>query len=151
EDFSAFGAIGALAVIGVPIVVVAAYRADRRKLALALAVPSYLLLLGIYAKYNIWLTRFMIVPVVLSAPLFALLVRRRFAALAVLVVAGWTVFYALEYDASKPLFGGAVGRPWQLSRADALAESPAEPTGRTAAAGIRVAERPAPPRPGAGA
>ena len=130
EDYSAFGAIGALAVIGVPILTVVAHRADRRQLALALVLPSYLLLLGLYAKYNIWLTRFLIVPVVLMAPLYARLVTRRAAAVAVLVVAGWTGFYALEYDVSKPLFGGAVGRPWQLSRADALAESPAGPTGR---------------------
>jgi hypothetical protein len=151
EDFSAFGAVGALAVIGVPLYVIVAQRADRRRLALALGVPSYLLLLGLYAKYNIWLTRFMLVPVVLTAPLFALLVRNRLAALAVLVVAGWTVFYALEYDASKPLFGGAVGRPWQLDRAGALAESPAEPTGRIAAGGLRAYERAVPPRACVGA
>jgi hypothetical protein len=146
EDSSAFGAIGALAVIGVPACVLVRERADRRKLVLALAVPSYLLLLGLYAKYNIWLTRFMLVPVLLTAPLYALLVRRRLAALAVLVVAGWTCFYALEYDSSKPLFGGAVGRPWQLDQAGALAESPAEPTGRRAAASLLAYERAVPAR-----
>jgi hypothetical protein len=151
EDFSAFGAIGALAVIGVPLYVLARERRDRRRVVLALAVPSYLLLLGLYAKYNIWLTRFMLVAVVLSAPLFALVVRNRLAAIAVLVVAGWTGFYALEYDASKPLFGGAIGRPWQLDQAGALSESPAEPSGRIAAAGIRAYERTVPPRACVGA
>ena len=140
EDFSAFGAIGALAVLGVPIATLLRDRADRRRVALALAFPSYLLLLGLYAKYNIWLTRFMLVPLVVAAPLFAVLVRPRLAALAVLVVAGWTGFYALEYDASKPLAGGAVGRPWQLDEASVLAESPGEPTGRRAAAGVRAYE-----------
>jgi hypothetical protein len=140
EDFSAFGAIGTLAVIGVPILTVVAHRADRRQLALALVLPSYLILLGLYAKYNIWLTRFLVVPVVLMAPLYARLVTRRAVAAAVLVVAGWTVFYTHESDVSKPFFG-AVAHPWQLSRADALAESPAQPTGRRAAAGIRAYER----------
>ena len=142
EDFSAFGAIGALAMLGVPAWVVARHRADRRQLALALALPTYLLLLGLYAKYNVWLTRFLIVPVVLAAPLFARLVNRRLVALGVLVVAGWTVFYALEYNDSKPLVGRAVVHlPWQLSQADALSESPAQPSGRRAAAGIRAYER----------
>src|SRR5581483_3172415 len=50
----------------------------------------------------------------------------------------WTGFYALEYDASKPLAGGAVGRPWQLDEASVLAESPGEPTGRRAAACVRA-------------
>jgi hypothetical protein len=141
EDYSAFGALGALAVLGVPILTIVAYRADRRQLALALALPSYLLLLGLYAKYNIWLTRFLIVPVVLTAPLFAHLVTRRVAAVAVLVVAGWTVFYALEKDVSKPLAGRVAGRPWQLDQAEALAQSPAGPTGRRAAAGLRAYDR----------
>ncbi|MBV8396957.1 MAG: DUF2029 domain-containing protein [Actinobacteria bacterium] len=141
EDFSALGAIGALGVFGAPFL---ARDRDRRARVLALSFPTYLLLLGLYAKYNIWLTRFMLVPVVLAAPLNALLVRRRLVALAVLVVAGWTGFYALEYDASKPLFGGAVGRPWQLDQAGALAESPAEPTGRIAAAGLRAYDRAVP-------
>ena len=144
EDFSAFGAIGALAVLCVPIFTLLRERGDRRRVALALAFPSYLLLLGLYAKYNIWLTRFMIVPLVLAAPLFCVLVRSRLVALAVLVVAGWTGFYALEYDASKPLVGGAIGRPWQLDHASVLAESPGEPTGRRAAAGVRAYERAVP-------
>jgi hypothetical protein len=151
EDYSAFGAIGALAVIGIPIYTVVRHRADRRQLALALALPVYVLLLGLYAKYNIWLTRFLIVPVVLTAPLFARLLTRRLVAAAVLVVAGWTVFYALEYDVSKPLFGGAIGRPWQLNQADALIESPAGPTGRSAASGIRAYARLVPARACVGA
>ncbi len=105
EDSSAFGAIGALALIGAPILAIRARRSDRRLLAFAIAGPTYLLLLGLYAKYNIWLTRFLLVPVVLTAPLYALFVTRRAAAMAVLVVAGWTVFYTLEFDTSKPLSG----------------------------------------------
>jgi len=151
EDFSAFGAIGALAVLCVPVATLLRGRGDRRRVALALALPSYLILLGLYAKYNIWLTRFMLVPLVVAAPLFGVLVQRRLVALAVLVVAGWTGFLALEYDASKPLFGGAIGRPWQLDHASVLAESPGEPTGRIAAAGVQAYERAVPPRACVGA
>jgi hypothetical protein len=137
DDYSAFGAMGAYALIAAPLVVVLKRRADRRLLALALALPIYLVLLGLYAGYNIWLTRFLVVPAALVAPLFAVLLRGRLAAAAVLVVAGTTVFYTLAYDNSKPALGrGAIVRPWNLDQARALAESPAEPTGRTAAGAL---------------
>jgi hypothetical protein len=151
EDSSAFGAAGALALIAAPILAIRARRSDRRLLVLALVGPTYLLLLGLYAKYNIWLTRFLIVPVVLTAPLYALLVTRRVAAVAVLVVAGWTVFYALEADASKPLSGAIVARPWQLTPEEALAESPAEPLGRTVADALRAYKQLVPARACVGA
>ena len=141
EDSSAFGAVGALALFSVPFLAARARRTDRRLLVFALATPSYVLLLGLYARYNIWLTRFLIVPAALTAPLFAWLFTRRAAALAIVVVAGLTVFYTLEGDDSKPLFGATIARPWQLGQADALAESPAEPIGRRAAAGLRAYER----------
>ena len=39
---------------------------DRRRIALALSLPVYIVLLALTAKYNIWITRFLIVPVVLD-------------------------------------------------------------------------------------
>ncbi len=140
EDYSAFGAIGALALIGAPILALTARRRDRRQLALALALPSFLILLGFYAKYNIWLTRFLLVPAALTAPLFGRFVRGRAATAAVLVVAATTVALALVDDASKPLHGIA-GRPWQLSQPDALRENPATVTGRRAGVALVAYDR----------
>ncbi len=134
EDHSAFGAIGALAVLGAPILAFTARRRDRRQLALALTLPIFLILLGFYAKYNIWLTRFLLVPAGLTAPLFGRLLRGRAATAAVLVVAATTVALTLADDSSKPLHGLA-GRPWQLTQPEALKENPAQVVGaRTAAA-----------------
>ncbi len=132
EDFSAFGALGALALIGAPILVATVHRADRRQLALALALPSYLLLLGLYAKYNIWITRFMIVPAALTAPLFGYFFRGRMATASMLVVAALTVGYTLERNVNKPLVG-PTPLPWTFDQADALRQSPAQPGGRRAA------------------
>ena len=140
EDFSAFGPVAALALIGAPVLAVTAHRADRRRLALALTLPSYVLLLGLYAKYNIWITRFMIVPAALSAPLFGHLLRSRAAVCAVLAVAALTVGLALQNDDNKPL-AGVVGRPWNLDQLGALRESDAEPLGREVAAALVAYKR----------
>ncbi|HWE80786.1 MAG TPA: hypothetical protein VG265_03990 [Gaiellaceae bacterium] len=137
DDSSAFGAMGAYALIAAPIAVLVRRRSDRRLLGLALALPVYLVLLGLYAGYNIWLTRFLVVPAALAAPLFAILLRGRLTAAAVLVVAATTVFYTLAYNNSKPALGrGEIVRPWNLDQATALEESPAEPTGRNAAGAL---------------
>src|SRR5262249_40843160 len=135
EDFSAFGPIAALALIAVPVLVIVAHRADRRQLALALALPSYVILLGLYAKYNIWIMRFLIVPAALTAPLFGHLFRGRAATAAILAVGALTVGVTLERDVTKPLTGPAP-LPWTFSRADALRQSPAQPGGRRAAAAL---------------
>jgi hypothetical protein len=140
EDFSAFGPLGALALISVPILVAVAYRADRRQLALAVALPSYLILLGLYAQYNIWVVRFMIVPAALAAPLFGHLFRGRAATAALVAVASLTVFYTLELDVTKPLVG-RTPLPWTFTQEDALRQSPAEPTGRNAAAALIAYKR----------
>jgi Glycosyltransferase family 87 len=140
EDLSAFGAVGALALIAAPILAFSARRRDRRQLALALALPSFVILLGFYAKYNIWLTRFLIVPAALTAPLFGRLVRRRAATAAVLAVAATSVGLILVHDASKPL-NGLAGRPWQLNQAAALRENPATVTGGRAAVALVAYDR----------
>lgn len=140
EDYSAFGAVGALTLIGAPILAFTARRRDRRQLALALALPSFLILLGLYAKYNIWLTRFLLVPAALTAPLFGWFLRGRAARAAVLAVAATSVALVLIHDSSKPLHGLA-GRPWQLSQAAALEENPAAVTGRRASVALVAYDR----------
>lgn len=140
EDHSAFGAIGALVLIGAPILAFSARRRDHRQLALALALPSFLILVGFYAKYNIWLTRFLLVPAALTAPLFGRFLRGRAATAAVLVVAAATVALALVDDSSKP-FDGLAGHPWQLSQPEALRENPASVTGQRVSVALIAYER----------
>ena len=79
EDYSAFGPLGAVLLLAVPVLTVGAYRAgkvDLRHLALALALPVFLVLLVLQAKYNPFLTRFLLVPAALTAPLFGPLLPR---------------------------------------------------------------------------
>ena len=126
------GAIGALALIGVA----AARRSSRTGPTGASSrsrspCRATLLLLGLYAKYNIWLTRFLLVPVVLTAPLFARFLSPRLARSAVLVVAGLDGrLHARRTTCSKPLLGDAVGAAVAArSRTTRSRESPAQPTG----------------------
>jgi hypothetical protein len=112
-------------------------------LALAHAQPTYMLLLAAFAKYNIWICRFLVVPVVLAAPLFAALCRQRAAAGALLVLGGLTLVFALTDDASKKLRGPA-GRPWTLSQAGALEAFAAQPTGTIVADSLRAYDRAVP-------
>ena len=71
-----------------------------------------------------------------------MLLRSRLAAAAVLAVAATTVFYTLAYSDSKPALGrAATYLPWELDQSKALAESPAEPTGRNAAAALLAYDR----------
>lgn len=136
EDYSAFGPLGMFALVIAPLaVLVGAGRRDRRQLALALALPSYLILLALYAKYNIWITRFLIVPAVLTAPLFPRLFANRAASAALLAVGTVTVALTLTHDASKPL-QGAYGYSWQLDQAQAIAEGSAQPTDRLVGAAV---------------
>jgi hypothetical protein len=142
DDHSSFGAIGAYALIAAPLTILLTRRRDRRLVVLAVAMPLYMVILGTYAAYNIWLTRFLVVPVALVAPIFAVLLRNRLASLTVLLVAATSVFYSLAYDNAKPGLGrAAVYEPWTLSQPKALAESPAEPTGRNASAALVAYDR----------
>jgi hypothetical protein len=153
EDLSGFGPLGPALLIGAPLAVALSARArgaDRRRVALALALPVYILLLALTAKYNIWITRFLIVPVVLTAPLFGGIFRSRLAALAAIAVAGATVGLTLADDANKKV-DGRFGRPWNLSQVQALEEFAAQPTGRIVAASLAAYDRLVPPRACVGA
>ena len=153
EDLSGFGPLGPALLVGAPLVVALSARgrgADRRRIALALSLPVYIVLLALTAKYNIWITRFLIVPVVLTAPLFGGIFRNRLAALAAIAVAGATVGLTLADDANKKL-DGRFGRPWNLSQVQALEEFAAQPTGSIVAASLVAYDRLVPPRACVGA
>lgn len=122
EDYAAFGPLGTTALLGVPLLTAVGYRARRagaQQLALALALPVFLILLGLQASYNPFLTRFLLVPAVLTAPLFGILYRSRAAAAAILAVAAISITLTLEHDHTKP-FPGIAGRPWRLTQVQAL-------------------------------
>ena len=152
EDFSAFGPVGTALLLAAPAVVLGSrrLRRDPRLAALALALPSFLLLLAAFAKYNVWITRFLVVPVVLTAPLFAALCRSRGATAALALLGGMTLFFATTDDASKKIRGPA-GRPWTLSQVGAMNAFPAQPTGAIVAAAIAAYDRAVPPRACVGA
>jgi hypothetical protein len=119
---AAFGALGAVLFLGVPLVTAVAFaarRADLRQLALAAAAPLFYALLG-HETFNYFMTRFLIVPAVLVAPLFARLVDDRLTAAAYLVVASIGVGLIVTQDPLRPLDGrDGFGRPWQLTQAQA--------------------------------
>jgi hypothetical protein len=153
EDLSGFGPVGAAALIGAPVVAALSARrrdGDGRRLALAIALPSYMLLLAFFAKYNIWITRFLVVPAVLTAPLFAGLCRSKTTAASLLAVGAATLLFATTDNAAKKLNGSA-GRPWTLSQVDAMTEFPAQPTGTIVARSLAAYERAVPARACVGA
>ncbi len=122
EDDAAFGPVGTVALLGVPVVTVGMYRAGRadiRQLALAAALPCFLILLALQSVYNPWLTRFLVVPMVLTAPLFGWLFGDRAITAAILVVASVTVGLTLARDVRKPLASPS-GPPWELTWNKAL-------------------------------
>ena len=76
--------------LGTPLLTIGLYvarRVDLRFLALALALPVFVVLMALELAYNPFLTRFLIVPALLTAPLFGIVLRSRAAAAALLVVA----------------------------------------------------------------
>jgi hypothetical protein len=120
-DGSAFGPVGAVVLIGVPLVTMVAYvsrRVDVRHLALAFAFPLFLVGLS-ESQFNFYLPRFLLVPAALSAPLFARLFGNRASTAAYLVVASLVVGLVVTRDVLRPL-NSVYGHPWQLTQVQAV-------------------------------
>jgi hypothetical protein len=135
----AFGPVGAVLLIAVPLVTVCAFalrRADARRLALALALPVFFFFLS-QAQYNWFLTRFLLIPAALTAPLFAGLLRSRRAIAAYGVVGALVAVLVVTRDPQRPLHN-AFGRPWLLSQVQALDLSDLAQTGTALAAYDRL-------------
>ncbi len=119
EDYSAFGPLGIVALVAASVLTFAAYvrrRVDARHLALACALPSFLLLISLSTSWNPFLIRFFAIPVVLAAPLLARLLHGRATTAAYVVVATLTVALTITRDQSKPLSNPyGFGRPWNLT------------------------------------
>jgi hypothetical protein len=143
EDSSGFGPIGAVVLIAVPVVTAASFFArklDIRHLILACALPSFLILLSIQSQFNPWLTRFLIVPLVLTAPLFAGIFRTRATTAAYIAVSALLIGLGITRDTTKPL-ESPYGAPWQISWVQALDEN-RQPL---PAAGLAALDRAVPP------
>jgi len=117
---SAFGPVGALVFLGVPLVTLVAFllrRADLRQLLLAAAVPLFYVLLA-QETFNYFMPRFLLVPAALAAPLAARMLETWPARAAFLVVGGIVAAMVVTKNPDHPL-SGSFGRPWQLTQVDA--------------------------------
>jgi hypothetical protein len=114
-----FGPVGATVFLGTPLLALVMFvrrRADWRQLVLAAAVPLFYILLG-HEIYNYFMTRFLLVPAALVAPLFALFLLWRPAAAAFLAVAATAVVLVVIQDPLRPLENRhGFGPPWQLTQ-----------------------------------
>jgi hypothetical protein len=118
EDFSSFGAVAGLLLLAVTLHQLV-NRADRRRQALAAALPLFILLLALTSKYNPWLSRFLLVPVALGAPLLASVSRRRVLSLTIASVVVLQLVLVHVHNELKPL-AGAHTLPWSATQADAI-------------------------------
>ena len=122
EDLSSFGAlVGPLLLVASVVGIIQGLRGrvGRRMLVLAAALPLFVVLLALESKYNPWLSRFLLVPAVLTAPLLACLARWRVAAGAVAVVAVAQLALVHVRNDMKPL-RGHLAPPWQLTQSEAV-------------------------------
>jgi Glycosyltransferase family 87 len=119
EDYSAFGPVGAVMLLGTSLLAIGLYiarRVDLRYLALALSLPVFLVLVGLDLSYNAFLSRFLLIPAFLAAPLFGLVLSSRAATASLLAAAAVAGVWTLADDHAKPLSS----RPWQATQAVAL-------------------------------
>jgi hypothetical protein len=124
EDISYFGPLGVLLVLPLSIgfaVVSIARREQWQRLALALALPVTVLEIALTYRYNIWLGRFLIMPVLLTMPLAAVLYRRGVAAAAAAVVGAVTLMAAHAFNVAKPTGLEGTRPVWSLPRPEAQA------------------------------
>ncbi len=117
EDLSAFGAIGGLLLLGLSFRYLLS--GDRATRVLGAALPLFVLLLSLTSKYNPWLSRFLLVPVALAAPLAASVARRRPVAVSIAVLAVLQLALVHVRNEQKPLVGSSA-RAWFGGEAGAL-------------------------------
>jgi hypothetical protein len=122
-DRSYFGWLGAFAIAPTALLAIGTIRKRRLTLAarLALAIPIFVVALALFYRFNPWVGRFMLIPIVLAAPLFATLARYRWYAAAVACVGLVTLYQSTTQSVFKP--SGLSGGPsiWAMSRSQAQA------------------------------
>ena len=124
EDISYFGPLGVLLLFPLSLgftVLVIVRRRQWERLALALALPLTALAIALTYRYNIWVGRFMITPVLLTMPLAAVVYRRRRLAAGVALIGAVTLFATHAYNVAKPTGLDGTRAVWSLPRAEAQA------------------------------
>ncbi len=121
EDFAYFGPLVALVLL--PVCAVCAFcglrgGGDRRRAALALGLPLFVVTMSLIYKYNPFLGRFLVIPVVLSLPLVAIVLRYRAAAAGVAALAAASLVVVHAHNELKPLGDEPI---WMLDRAATFA------------------------------
>lgn len=122
ENYSAFGPLGIVSLVAASLLAVRAYRvreADVRHLALASALPVFLILVSLTVRWHPFLLRFFLVPAVLVAPLLAYLFRSRATTAAYAGMAALTVGLTITQALTKPL-QSPLGAPWHLTQVESL-------------------------------
>ncbi len=122
EDYGAFGPLGALLLIATAVwvpIVYARGRTDLRQLALALALPTFVVLLAVQSEYNDFLTRFVLVAAALTTPLLARYFRTTAATSALALAGSVILFVTLRSDVAKQY----VLHPWRFDQAKALSQT----------------------------
>jgi hypothetical protein len=120
EDLSSFGVIGGPALLLVSLALLGRRRGGiSARWIVAAALPMFIVLLALTSKYNPWLSRFLLVPVALAAPLLAILGRRRLPAFAIATVAVSQLVLVHVRNEQKPLTG-AHPAPWNATQQQAL-------------------------------
>jgi glycosyl transferase family 87 len=118
EDESAFGPVGALMLLGVPLLV--AIRPGRTELRLlAASVPLFLIIFSLLSLFDPLDMRYFVVAAVLEAPVFAFVLGNRLAVSALLVVAVVTTYVSVTQERQKPYLSAA-GHPWHMTQDQAL-------------------------------
>jgi hypothetical protein len=127
EDYSAYGPVGIVALLAAAVLAIVAFarrRADMRHLALACALPVFLVLVSLGSVWVPFLIRYFLLPAVLTAPLMALLLRRRAVAAAWLAVAAFAIAFTIAKDQPKPFTSPyGYGHPWNFTAEEALSEN----------------------------
>jgi hypothetical protein len=116
EDLSSFGVIGGPALLAISIVYLVRRRADPARRIVAVALPLFIVLLALTSKYNLWLSRFLIVPVAVGAPLLAVLAWRRAVAVSVAALAVLQLALVHVHNEQKPF----TDHPWSETQTQAL-------------------------------
>lgn len=124
SEYSCYGPLGVAALGSASLAAAFAWarrRVDSRELALACAVPIFVILASLSLAWNPYIMRFLVIPAVLGAPLLARLLRRPVVAAGYLAVAAVVAVSTLANDQAKPLRNpDQLGRPWELTQVTAL-------------------------------
>ena len=124
SDYSALGPLAIVTLLVASVIATIAYirrRADARQLALACALPCFLVLISLSTTWTSFLIRFFTVPAALAAPLLAGLIRGRATTAAYGAVAALTISLTVIHDQAKPLRSPyGYGWSWNLTRTNAL-------------------------------